>query len=88
MSARHAQQLRRKNSRSATITDTDEAASRQACARDAVVVAIAIAHAQRGVEKPRRIAVFGSSIANGTGDELAREGYSGRLRELLAPRGW
>ena len=27
-------------------------------------------------------------MANGTGDELAKEGYTGRLRELLAPRGW
>ena len=51
-------------------------------------IAISIAHAQRAAEKPRRIAVFGSSVANGTGDELAQEGYTGRLRELLAPRGW
>jgi lysophospholipase L1-like esterase len=36
----------------------------------------------------RRIAVFGSSVANGTGDNLGKEGYTGRLRELLAPRGW
>jgi lysophospholipase L1-like esterase len=35
-----------------------------------------------------RIAVFGSSVANGTGDELKKEGYTGRLRELLAARGW
>jgi lysophospholipase L1-like esterase len=35
-----------------------------------------------------RIAVFGSSVANGTGDELAKEGYTGRLRAMLAPRGW
>ena len=27
-------------------------------------------------------------MANGTGDDLGREGYTGRLRELLAPRGW
>ena len=32
--------------------------------------------------------MFGSSVANGTGDDLGREGYTGRLRELLAPRGW
>jgi lysophospholipase L1-like esterase len=38
--------------------------------------------------RPRRIAVFGSSVANGTGDELRKEGYTGRLREVLAPRGW
>ena len=36
----------------------------------------------------KRIAVFGSSVANGTGDELRKEGYTGRLRELLTPRGW
>ena len=52
------------------------------------IAAIAIAQAQSAAEKPRRIAVFGSSVANGTGDELAEEGYTGRLRELLAPRGW
>ena len=41
-------------------------------------------------ERPRakRIAVFGSSVANGTGDELRREGYTGRLRQLLEPLGW
>ena len=54
----------------------------------AAVASLAIAHAQSGASKPRRIAVFGSSVANGTGDELAKEGYTGRLRELLAPRGW
>ena len=36
----------------------------------------------------RRIAVFGSSVASGTGDESGGEGYAGRLRALLAPRGW
>jgi lysophospholipase L1-like esterase len=36
----------------------------------------------------RRIAVFGSSVANGTGDELGKEGYTGRLRDMMAPRGW
>lgn len=49
---------------------------------------LAVAHGQNAGAKPRRIAVFGSSVANGTGDELAKEGYTGRLRELLAPRGW
>ncbi len=52
------------------------------------VAGIAVAHAQSGAVRARRIAVFGSSVANGTGDELAKEGYTGRLRELLAPRGW
>src|SRR3954451_24573265 len=45
-------------------------------------------HAQKTAAPPRRIAVFGSSVANGTGDDLGKEGYTGRLRELLAPRGW
>ena len=36
----------------------------------------------------RRIAIFGSSVANGTGDESGQEGYAGLLRALLEPRGW
>src|SRR4051812_13781630 len=36
----------------------------------------------------RRIAIFGSSVASGTGDETANEGYAGILRDLLQPRGW
>ena len=32
---------------------------------------------------PRRIAIWGSSAANGTGDELWKGGYAGRLEELL-----
>ena len=38
--------------------------------------------------RPRKIAVFGSSVAFGTGDETNKEGYTGLLREMLAPRGW
>jgi len=45
-------------------------------------------HGQKPAAPPRRIAVFGSSVANGTGDDLGQEGYTGRLRALLAPRGW
>ena len=37
---------------------------------------------------PHRIAVFGSSVANGRGDEFARDGYTGLLRVLMAQRGW
>ncbi len=37
---------------------------------------------------PRRIAIWGSSVANGTGDELWKGGYAGRLKELLESRGW
>lgn len=43
---------------------------------------------QESASRPRRIAVFGSSVANGTGDEFNKEGYTGLLREILAPRGW
>ena len=46
----------------------------------------AVDHGQ--TPRPRRIAVFGSSVANGTGDEYKKEGYTGLLRELMAPRGW
>jgi lysophospholipase L1-like esterase len=46
----------------------------------------AVDHGQTA--RPRRIAVFGSSVANGTGDEFQKEGYTGLLRELMAPRGW
>jgi hypothetical protein len=45
-------------------------------------------HGQKPAGEGHRIAVFGSSVANGTGDDLGKEGYTGRLRELLAPRGW
>jgi lysophospholipase L1-like esterase len=37
---------------------------------------------------PRRIAVFGSSVANGRGDEFARDGYTGLLRAAMAAKGW
>ena len=37
---------------------------------------------------PHRIAVFGSSVANGRGDEFARDGYTGLLRAMMAQRGW
>ena len=43
---------------------------------------------QSTVAKSRRIAVFGSSVAYGTGDERGKEGYTGRLRTMLAPAGW
>ena len=47
--------------------------------------------AQQGADtgdRERRIAFFGSSVPNGTGDEMGRGGYTGRMRTLLAPRGW
>jgi hypothetical protein len=37
---------------------------------------------------PRRIAVFGSSVANGRGDETLHDGYAGLLRVIMAQRGW
>ena len=53
-----------------------------------VVSALAPLLGQKPASAPRRIAVFGSSVANGTGDDLGKEGYTGRLRGLIAPRGW
>ena len=52
------------------------------------VTAVVLVTGQKAGAPARRIAVFGSSVANGTGDDLGKEGYTGRLRELLAPRGW
>ena len=43
----------------------------------AAMAGLAVAHAQSGAAKPRRIAVFGSSVANGTGDELREGGLHG-----------
>ena len=37
---------------------------------------------------PHRIVVFGSSVANGRGDEFVKDGYTGMLRALMAERGW
>jgi lysophospholipase L1-like esterase len=52
------------------------------------VAVLATVHGQSPAAASHRIAVFGSSVANGTGDELGKEGYTGRLRAMLAPRGW
>ena len=43
---------------------------------------------QTTVPQSRRVAIFGSSVASGTGDDTGKEGYAGRLREMLTPRGW
>ena len=32
--------------------------------------------------------MFGSSVANGRGDEIVKDGYTGMLRALMAERGW
>jgi lysophospholipase L1-like esterase len=53
-----------------------------------VGIAASLAPAQTPVPQTRRIAIFGSSVASGTGDDAGGEGYAGRLRRLLAPRGW
>ena len=53
-----------------------------------VMAGIIQAHSQGTATRPRRIAVFGSSVAFGTGDEFNKEGYTGLLRAMLAPRGW
>src|SRR6058998_2840949 len=56
----------------------------------AVLLNAAVVHlqSQGSASRPRRIAVFGSSVAFGTGDEFNKEGYTGLLREMLANRGW
>src|SRR5471032_1577614 len=46
----------------------------------------AVGHGQAA--HPTRIAGFGSSVANGTGDEYNKEGYTGMLRDMLTPKGW
>jgi lysophospholipase L1-like esterase len=58
-----------------------------------VLALLAVVALMQGVghgqaQRPRRIAGFGSSVANGSGDETAREGYIGLLRTLMAARGW
>src|SRR5215471_16189265 len=63
-------------------------------AKQAVLLLVLIHILQLGLQsqaqtaRPRRVAVFGSSVANGTGDEFGKEGYTGLLRQLLQPRGW
>jgi hypothetical protein len=56
------------------------------------VIAVAgltqVGHGQAARLNPHRIAVFGSSVANGRGDEYARDGYTGLLRVMMAQRGW
>lgn len=39
-------------------------------------------------DRSRRIAIWGSSVANGAGDELQQGGYAGRLEQMLKSRGW
>jgi lysophospholipase L1-like esterase len=62
-----------------------------------VVITVALAltiatpsavRAQARGEGSKRIALWGSSVPNGTGDETEQGGYTGRLRELIEPRGW
>jgi lysophospholipase L1-like esterase len=53
-----------------------------------LIAGSAAAQSSEDGERPRRIALWGSSVPNGTGDELNLGGYTGRLRELLQPWGW
>src|SRR5262249_23992446 len=62
--------------------------SRAVCAVLVSIALLATLHGQSPAANAHRIAVFGSSVVNGTGDELGKEGYTGRLRALLEPQGW
>jgi lysophospholipase L1-like esterase len=53
-----------------------------------VVSGVSFAQTGNSSDQPKRIALWGSSVPNGTGDELELGGYTGRLRQLLEPRGW
>jgi hypothetical protein len=54
-----------------------------------VTIVSSLGYAQQAARlHPHRIAVFGSSVANGRGDEFARDGYTGLLRILMARKGW
>jgi lysophospholipase L1-like esterase len=57
-----------------------------ACILASTVLALATQAGQPA--SVRRIAIFGSSVANGTGDPSGQGGYAGLLRSLLEPRGW
>jgi len=46
------------------------------------------AQAESQPASQHRIALWGSSVANGTGDETQQGGYAGHLQALLAERGW
>jgi lysophospholipase L1-like esterase len=66
----------------------DRNLSRPLFAALVAVAFLATLHGQAPASNAHRIAVFGSSVANGTGDELGKEGYTGRLRAMLVSRGW
>jgi lysophospholipase L1-like esterase len=55
-----------------------------------VLAVVGVMHAAGYAQaaRSRRIAGFGSSVAFGTGDEYGKEGYTGLLRAMLAPKGW
>jgi hypothetical protein len=53
-----------------------------------VILVQIVGYGQATRLNPHRIAVFGSSVANGRGDEFARDGYTGLLRVMMAQRGW
>src|SRR5262245_4148345 len=51
-------------------------------------VAMALTGAAGQPAPNRRIAIFGSSVASGAGDESGLGGYAGLLQVLLERRGW
>jgi len=53
-----------------------------------VLAAPALSQTATETERSHRVAIWGSSVANGSGDELAQGGYAGRLAALLQTRGW
>jgi hypothetical protein len=53
-----------------------------------VILVQVVGHGQAARLHPHRIAVFGSSVANGRGDEFGRDGYTGLLRMMMARKGW
>jgi lysophospholipase L1-like esterase len=55
----------------------------------AAVIWTIVGRADEATSEPgRRIAVWGSSVANGVGDEFGQGGNAGRLEKLLEQRGW
>ena len=50
--------------------------------------AAGVAQTEAQQKNENRVAIWGSSVANGTGDETNQGGYAGHLQKLLAERGW
>lgn len=54
----------------------------------AILIVTGQAAAVAQTARPQRVAVFGSSVALGNGDETGNGGYTAVLRSLYAKRGW